>query len=49
MATRKGTAAFILERSGYPDRFSVKAMFSEFALYADGKVVGLICNDQLFV
>lgn len=49
MATRKDTAAFILEQLGHPDRFSVFPMFGEFALYADGKVVGLICDDQLFV
>ncbi len=49
MATRKDTAAFILEQLGHPDRFSVRPMFGEFALYADGKVVGLICDDQLFV
>ncbi len=49
MATRKDTAAFILEQLGYPDRFSVRPMFGEFALYADGKVVGLICDDQLYV
>lgn len=49
MATRKETAAFILERLGPPDRFMVKAMFGEFALYADGKPVAFICDDQLFV
>ena len=49
MATRKGTADFILEHLGLPGRFSVRPMFGEFAVYADGKVVGLICDDQLFV
>ena len=49
MATRKETAAFILERLGHPDRFSVRSMFGEFALYADGKPVAFICDDQLFV
>ncbi|MEO8069328.1 MAG: TfoX/Sxy family protein [Flavobacteriales bacterium] len=49
MATRKDTAAFILSRLGHADRFSVYPMFGEFAVYADGKVVGLICDDQLFV
>jgi TfoX/Sxy family transcriptional regulator of competence genes len=29
--------------------FKVTKMFGEYALYADGKVVGLICNDQLYV
>lgn len=49
MATRKDTAAFLLSQLGHADRFSVFPMFGEYALYADGKVVGLICDDQLFV
>lgn len=49
MATRKETAAFILDQLGQPDRFSVKPMFGEYALYADGKPVAFICDDQLLV
>jgi TfoX/Sxy family transcriptional regulator of competence genes len=49
MSTQKETVAFILERLGDYDRFSTRAMFGEYALYADGKVVALICNDQLYV
>jgi len=49
MSTQKETVEFILEKLGERDRFSVRAMFGEYALYADGKVVGLIWNDQLYV
>ncbi len=49
MATGKGTAAFILDQLGHPDRFTVRRMFGEFALYADGKPVAFICDDQLLV
>ena len=49
MATKKASAEFILEQLGHPDRFSVRSMFGEFALYADGKPVAFICDDQLFV
>lgn len=49
MSTQKETVLFILEKLGYPDRFSTRAMFGEYALYADTKVVALICNDQLYV
>lgn len=49
MATKKSTAEFILDQLGHPDRFSVRPMFGEFALYADGKPVAFICDDQLFV
>ncbi len=49
MGTKKASAEFILEQLGHPDRFSVRSMFGEFALYADGKPVAFICDDQLFV
>ena len=49
MATRQETAAFVLQQRGLPERFSVKGMFGEYALYADGRTVGLICDDQLYV
>ena len=49
MSTQKETVEFILEKLGEPKRFTVRAMFGEYALYADGKVVGLVCNDQLYV
>ncbi len=49
MATKKSTSEFILDKLGHPDRFSVRPMFGEFALYADGKPVAFICDDQLFV
>lgn len=49
MATKKSAAEFILEQLGHPERFSVRSMFGEFALYADGKPVAFICDDQLFV
>lgn len=49
MATQKETVEFILQKLGDPSSFAVRAMFGEYALYAKGKVVALICNDQLFV
>ena len=49
MSTQKETMQFILEKLGYPDRFATRAMFGEYALYADGKVVALVCDDQLYV
>lgn len=49
MATQRETVEFILEKLGHPGSFSVRAMFGEYALYAKGKVVALICDDQLFV
>lgn len=49
MATQKETAEFILQKLRGPGQFSVRAMFGEYALYADGKVAGLICDDLLRV
>lgn len=30
-------------------RFSAKKMFGEYAIYLDGKVVSLVCDDRLYV
>jgi TfoX/Sxy family transcriptional regulator of competence genes len=49
MATQKETIEFILGKLRHKDRFSAKAMFGEYALYADEKVVALICDDRLYV
>lgn len=49
MATSPDTVEFILEMLRNPGRFKVRAMFGEYALYADNKVVALVCDDQLYV
>lgn len=49
MGTQKQTVDFILGKLRHSDRFSVRAMFGEYALYADAKVVALICDDRLYV
>jgi DNA transformation protein and related proteins len=49
MATQKETVEFILEKLRDRSRFSARAMFGEYALYADGKVVALVCDDLLYV
>ena len=49
MATQKETVEFILGKLGDRGRFSVRAMFGEYALYADGKVVALVCDDLFYV
>src|SRR5687768_10006151 len=48
MATTAATVAFVQERLR-PPRFVLKPMFGEYALYADGKVVALVCDDRVFV
>lgn len=49
MATQKETIDFILQKLGHDKSFSARAMFGEYALYAKGKVVALVCDNQLFV
>ena len=49
MATHKETVEFVLGKLRDAKRFSARAMFGEYALYADGVVVALICDDRLYV
>ena len=49
MATQKETIEFILSKLRDQRRLTARAMFGEYALYADGKVVALVCNDLLYV
>lgn len=48
MATYKETIEHILEKLD-DKRFAARAMFGEYALYANGKVVALVCDDLLYV
>lgn len=49
MATQRATIEFLLAKLRESARFSARPMFGEYALYADGKVVALVCNDLLYV
>ena len=49
MSTQPESVEFILEHLYPRSVFSTRAMFGEYALYAEGKVVGLICDDMLYV
>jgi DNA transformation protein and related proteins len=49
MATQKETIEFILGKLRHPKQFSTRSMFGEYALYAEGKVVALVCDDLLYV
>jgi len=49
MASSVGTVQFICDQAGLGRRLTSRKMFGEYALYLDGKVVALICDDQLFL
>jgi TfoX/Sxy family transcriptional regulator of competence genes len=49
MSSQQNTADFLVEQMSGAGRVSSRKMFGEYAVYCDGKVVGLICDDQLFI
>ena len=49
MASKQSTVDYILEQIAESGQVSAKKMFGEYTVYCDGKIVALICDDQLFV
>lgn len=49
MATSKDAVGFLLLKLGNTPRIEARPMFGEYGLYADGRFVGAVCDDQLFV
>lgn len=48
MATSKSTVAYILDQL-MPLPVRARAMFGEYGLYCDEKIVALICDDTLYM
>lgn len=49
MTTKQETADFIVEQLSSLGDVRVRKMFGDYALYVNDKVVGLICDDKLFI
>jgi TfoX/Sxy family transcriptional regulator of competence genes len=49
MATKQSTVDLILDQLVQVGDVRVRKMFGEYALYYNDKVVGLICDDNLFI
>ena len=49
MATKQSTIDFILDQLAPLDGAYARKMFGEYALYYEGKVAGLVCDDQLYI
>jgi TfoX/Sxy family transcriptional regulator of competence genes len=49
MASDLSTIEYIIDQSLLGARLSYRRMFGEYALYLNTKVVGLVCNNQLFL
>lgn len=49
MATSEGFVDYVVEQAGLGDALTYKKMFGEYAVYHDGKVIALACDNSLFV
>ncbi len=49
MATRAETIEYILDQLRGAQGVAARKMFGEYALYADGRVVALVCDDTLYM
>ena len=49
MASDLGFIEFIVEQIQNAGEITYKKMFGEYGLYCDGKIMALVCNDQLFI
>jgi DNA transformation protein len=49
MSTSVSTIDYIVDQLISLDGVTTRKMFGEYALYHDGKVVGLICDNTLFI
>lgn len=49
MATSQQTIDFLLENLAGIPSIRARKMFGEYGLYCDEKVVGFVCDDQLFL
>lgn len=49
MASSIDFVKYACHQMGEAGEITYKKMFGEYGIYCDGKIVGLICDDQLFI
>lgn len=49
MPTEDRTVAYLADQLAALDGLRIAKMFGEYGIWLDGKTVGLVCNDQLFI
>lgn len=49
MASNQNFVDFVVEQIKNAGEITVKKMFGEYGIYADGKLFGLICDNKLFI
>ena len=49
MATQQRTVDYLLQQATGAGTVSAKPMFGEYGIYVDGKMIGSVCDDRLYV
>ena len=49
MATDKAFVGYIAEQAQLGSELTFKRMFGEYGMYLDGKVIGFVCDNSVFV
>jgi TfoX/Sxy family transcriptional regulator of competence genes len=49
MPSKQSTVNYIIEQIRPAGSITARKMFGEYGIYCDGKVVALVCDDELFV
>jgi TfoX/Sxy family transcriptional regulator of competence genes len=49
MATQQRTIDYLIEQATSADTVSAKSMFGEYCVYVDGKMIGSVCDDKLYL
>ncbi len=49
MASDLGFVEYVVDQIEDVGDLSFRKMFGEYALYSDGKIMALVCDDQLFI
>ncbi len=49
MPSNQNTVDFIIKQMHYAGDISFRKMFGEYVLYCNGKMIGSVCDDKLFI
>jgi DNA transformation protein and related proteins len=49
MSSQQKNVDFLIEQMSEAGNVSSRKMFGDYAVYCDARVIGLICDDQLFI
>lgn len=49
MASKIEFVEFIAEQLGHAGTITYRKMFGEYGIYCNGKIFGVICDDQLYI